>query len=609
MASDITPEEIRQAQFRTVRKGLDRDDVSRFLDRLASEVEELLEERQRITSQLGDLADRDLETEFESLGREVAAVLQAAREAAESMRERATLDAARWRSEAMAEVDAMRKDAKNDAEALRGDAWATGSELLGQAGAEARRVREEAERDVLTVMGEAERDAHRLTSTARRDAEDVVRAATMDAEKLASEAKKRHDEIIDQAHRQAEAAQERTRALEERREELMEELETVRSALGRLEGTLEERRENLELSAGSTSVKVVPSPVSVPEEKTWELGETVRVIPPGGQRPPASPPVAEPAKVSPSRRAREDRDERPADLPRQPKIASARPTEEKSEPETEPENETENVEEPKGESPEAAEPAPVSSPDDLGALFASLRGVPESVRVVPPSAAGTRVEMPAKGDEGRVPASQAPDLSAPPDAIEERDARLLPITNRALRGVKKAVTDAQNLALDSLRTESDWHPDGPSLADMMRADLIGLWAESYSAGHAAAEEMAGAKLRRGDTPPSEAGDSFGEDLAAAVSKALIEAGDGQRQRQGATSRVFRGWRTDEAERRVRELALTGYHIGLVESVAETGDLQWVPSGTPCSACRAAANDPTEHLPPVHVGCECTLVLG
>ena len=27
-----------------------------------------------------------------------------------------------------------------------------------------------------------------------------------------------------------------------------------------------------------------------------------------------------------------------------------------------------------------------------------------------------------------------------------RDSRLLPITNRALRGVKKAVTDAQNVA-------------------------------------------------------------------------------------------------------------------------------------------------------------------
>jgi hypothetical protein len=183
----------------------------------------------------------------------------------------------------------------------------------------------------------------------------------------------------------------------------------------------------------------------------------------------------------------------------------------------------------------------------------------------------------------------------------------MPITNRALRGVKKAVTDAQNVALDSLRTDDSWHPEGLALAEMMRADLIGLWAESYSAGHAAAEEMTGSKLKRRETPPSDAAESFGEDLAGAVSHALIDAGDGQREKQSATSRVFRGWRTDEAERRVRELALVGYHRGLAESASEKG-LEWVPSGTPCSACRAAASEPGANLPPIHHGCECSLAV-
>jgi hypothetical protein len=210
---------------------------------------------------------------------------------------------------------------------------------------------------------------------------------------------------------------------------------------------------------------------------------------------------------------------------------------------------------------------------------------------------------PTRARTAPTPASAQPKT----DVIESRDARLLPITNRALRGVKKAVTDAQNVALDSLRTDDTWHPEGPALADMMRADLIGLWAESYSAGHAVAEEMTGSKLRRPDTPPSDAADSFGEDLAGAVSHALIDAGDGQREKQSATSRVFRGWRTDEAERRVRELALVGYHRGLVEA-AGGNDLEWVPSGTPCSACRAAASEPGTNLPPIHHGCECSLAL-
>jgi len=612
MAPDLTPDRIRRAEFRTVRRGIDATEVSRFLEQIARDLEELSEERQRLVARLGEYADRDLETEFDSLGREVAAVLQAAREAAESMRERATADAARWRSEAIAEVESMRKEARSDAEALRGDAWSTGTELLNQAAAEARRIRGEAERDVLTVMGEAERDAHRLTSTARREAEDLVRAAMMDAEKMASEAKKRHDDLIDQAHRQAEGAQERTRALEERREELMLELETVRSTLSRLEGTLEERRDDLESSSESTSVKVVPSPRSDPDEETWELGETVRVIPPADRQPtrPRSPVARDTESVA------EEVSERPADLPGQPRIAATRPRQEIEEPEPEPELEPESRPEPEPE-PEPAQRevsgwsarsprVEEKAPDAVGALFAALRGTTEATITVrsvsEPEPVAEQPPTPAPVETATVSPTQAT-----ADVIENRDARLLPITNRALRGVKKAVTDAQNVALDSLRTDDNWHPEGPALADMMRADLIGLWAESYSAGHAAAEEMTGSKLRRRDTPPFDAADSFGDDLAGAVSHALIDAGDGQREKQSATSRVFRGWRTDEAERRVRELALVGYHRGLVEAAGKNG-LEWVPSGTPCSACRSAASEPGSNLPPIHHGCECSLAL-
>ena len=191
--------------------------------------------------------------------------------------------------------------------------------------------------------------------------------------------------------------------------------------------------------------------------------------------------------------------------------------------------------------------------------------------------------------------------------IEEREVRLLPISNRALRGVKKAVTEAQNVALDSLRTDESWGPDEKSLADTMRADLIGLWAESYAAGHAVAEEMTGERLKRPDTPHSDAADDFGAALANAIDGALTEAGTGLRERQSAASRVFRGWRSDEAERRIRELALRGYHSGITESVGADARLEWVSAGTPCSACSEASSEPAANLPPIHAGCGCTLV--
>jgi DivIVA domain-containing protein len=596
MASDITPDDIRRAEFRAVRRGLDPDEVSSFLERVAADVDELEKERERLAGKLGEYADRDLESEFESLGREVAAVLQSAKEAADSMRERATMDAARWRSEAMEEVETTRKEARSDAEALRGDAWATGTELLNQSSAEARRIRGEAEQDVLSVMGEAEREAHRLTSTARREAEDVIRAAMMDSEKLASEAKKRHDDLIEQAYRQAESAQERTRALEERREELMLELETVRSTLSRLEGSLEERREDLDLSSESTSVRVVPARTE-PDEETWQLGETVRIIPPAESPPSRS---ASRAPDQPRRPAREVAEEVAADLFDEPEVEDVLPPE--PAPSQEEIDEPEPVEETRAEPESEPEPEAQPGPDDVGALFASLRGTPGATITVHTAAARPEVE------EVEVEPAQSVMTAPRNEVIEDRDARLLPITNRALRGVKKAVTDAQNVALDSLRLDDTWHPESRVLAEMMQADLKGLWAESYSAGHAAAEEMTGSKLKRKDTPPSNAAETFGDDLAGAVSSALIDAGDGQREKQSATSRVFRGWRTDEAERRVRQLALVGYHRGLVDSVGDENVVEWVASGTPCSACRGAAAEPESHLPPVHAGCECTLVL-
>ena len=393
----------------------------------------------------------------------------------------------------------------------------------------------------------------------------------------------------------------------------MEELETVRSTLSRLEGTLEERREDLDPSTESTSVRVVPTtPRAEPDLQTWELGETVRIIPPA-DRQPSRPEPPEESALEPEV---EEGEPPRAEPPRRPRVASIRPDEpmhDKPEPDEAPESEdvTESSSVMDEELPPAGEPQTAGvvidekAPDDVGALFASLRGSPEATITV--QTATTRASEPVSHAREIAPAPDT-DLGPRSDVIEMRDNRLLPIANRALRGVKKAVTDAQNVALDSLRTDGSWHPEGPALAEMMRADLIGLWAESYSAGHAVAEEMIGSKLRRGDTPTSDAAETFGADLAGAVSSALIDAGDGQREKQSATSRVFRGWRTDEVERRVRELALVGYHRGMVDSMGDENGLEWVASGTPCSACRAAASEPGSTLPPVHHGCECTLAL-
>jgi DivIVA domain-containing protein len=598
MPSEVTPETVRGADFRTVIRGADPTAVKQFLDEVAVALEELQADRERLISRLGEFADRDLKSEFEDVGREVTTVLEAAREAAETMRERASVDAARWRSESMAEAEQLRKEAKNDAEALRSDAWTVGSELLNQVVAEARNLRESAERDAITIAGEAERDAHRLVSGARREAEDMLRAASMDAEKITAEAEKSRDGMLATARKQAEASQERTLALEQRREELMEELEGVRAALRQMEGTLEAKREDLNLSrTGDTSVRVIPGnrpAETVPEPQvTWQPGETVRII------------RDEPEKPEPA--IHRDEVKPPPPIETVP-ARSLEPDEEKLSPVAEPEqpsptaaarSETVSV-------PTAPQPA-----DDVEALFESLRSPEERGTTEGTSAATSPAQVPSDPE----PAEPQPEPAGSPetsvrsadDLIEERDGALLPITNRALRGIKKAVTEAQNIALDGLRTDSGWEPDRNSIAETLRADLITLWAESYTAGHDRAQAMAGAKLKRPSTPTTDSPDVFGTDLVQSLKEQLSSSSDGQRERQSAASKVFRAWRTDEAERRVRSLALTGFHRGFAESAAGRS-LEWIASGTPCSACRQAATDPITALPPVHPGCECTLAL-
>ena len=526
MGPEITPEDLRQAEFKTVLRGADRDEVAATLQAAAERLEAMEKQIANLRERLSQADVPDLQSEFEAVGGEVTGILQAAREAANSMRERASADTTLWRSEAMSEVEESRRSAAADAESLRRDAWVTGTELLEQAQRLAKAMRDQAERDVLTIQGEAEREAHRLTSGARREAEDKVRTAAMDVEKMVVDATRRRDDIIAQANRQASAAQERTRALEQRRDELLEELESVRATLTRLEGGLEERKNRLDVTNEPSSVKVVhPGPADAAKSDQWALGETVRVVPPEDRpRYPLSP--------------LEDFEPEPE---RQPEAPLEEPRSAQQPPAEMEDTGAEQVEEPEAE-------------NDVESLFASLRNAGED-----------------DAEEGEAASAAEEPVGGDPDAghdwIEERDSRLLPITNRALRGVKKAMTEMQNIALDGLRTDDEWRPAEEPIADAVRADLIALWTESYAAGHSVAELMTGSKLKRPATPHAETPAEFAAAVGDAVNAAIQGAGPGQRERQSAAARVFRLWRSDEADRWMRETAILAYELGIEDSLS------------------------------------------
>jgi hypothetical protein len=122
--------------------------------------------------------------------------------------------------------------------------------------------------------------------------------------------------------------------------------------------------------------------------------------------------------------------------------------------------------------------------------------------------------------------------------------------------------------------------------------------------------------------PAEVG--IGAEFAAALEQAVEAAferaagTDGPRKIGAAVSRVFRGWRTDEAERRVRFLAFKAYHDGVLAGLARIGvaAVTAVSPGRPCGACAAGSgavwapdDEPPDgmEVPPAGPGCDDTVV--
>jgi hypothetical protein len=416
----------------------------------------------------------------------------------------------------------------------------------------------------------------------------------MEAERLNAEAIARHDEIIEGARRQAEAAQERARALEQRRQELLTELEGLRTSLSRMEGELDERRTKLNLSAADEEEP--PARVVRPETEArqdWEPGETVRVVRArkGARR---ATPITDPEQV-----VEEVRKVRAATTEAEP--ASTPP----------PATETAPVEASTTTAIESTT-AETSPADEVGDIFSRLRGkkavaaVATAPRPEPEAEASTPPPPPA-------PVKKAAKRLAETDPLELRQRLLIPVSNRALRNLKRQLTEIQNDALEELRVAGPgWRPERKALEEQLRPDLVVLLAESFSMGHTAAEELVGKSFPRPPTPARDEAGAMVVQLIDQLEQVLAGADeDAGREVATSVSRVFRAWRTDEAERRVADLASSAYHRGLRATLSGGRyPLGWVVAGRGCVRCRQAGEEAElaeDSGPPLHAGCGCTLV--
>jgi DivIVA domain-containing protein len=725
---DLTAAEIRATTFSVSKRGYQRDEVDRLRAAAAARVEDLEGRLAAVEATLGRLGITDLgplKIEMDAVGRDVAAVLVAAEEAASGVRTRATADAAKWRAEAEQASRELTAAAQTEAEKARADAWAAAADLTDQTQAESAGLLDAARQDALFIRAEAEREALRLTGDARRDAEEALRGARTDAERRLAQARVEADEILEEARQSADSAQERARALERRRTELMEELEAARLSIGQLEQEIDSRKEALAgvtdvadavaphavggvgspLGAGGDwidadrSVRVVPAHAVVEEpvdadSLAAEVEALRRSIEDAARpAPEAVPPEPEPVAEEDSAGEMFDLPE-PMDLEPLPvdelgglvdEVGSAEESIEAAEPEfaavAEPAavEELEPAELPVVELPvvdeavEAAEeplapggseplsldgpvavdePVPVDEPVeakeppppvDLDGLFAALRSPPPPVSSGrPPTDQGAVSEADtgpaaepgraAGGDTAEKPSELsfvAPRaVDAPPnglaDPFEVRDRLLLPIGNRALRELKRRIVDLQNLALEELRVEGEsWAPDRAAAVEALADEVARLAQESYVAGFAGAGELTGSAKTpaTAGTPNDKGSDLLAVALGDAIGDALERtraSGGGARERSSAVGRVFRAWRTDEAERRVRRVAAATYHQGLLGGLAALGvvEVAAVELGVPCGRCPAgsgatwapgAALPAGTEIPPATSSCSATIV--
>jgi DivIVA domain-containing protein len=530
-----------------------RADANEWRSDAEAESRRLREEADTYASEVRNAATAEAERmagEAESAAAETRA---SAQEYSQALRQSADAETTRQRSEAMAA-----------AETARASVWDEATAILDTVAREVLEARERGENDSLAIIADAEQQSHRMVSQARQSAEEQRRTARIEADRLIGDAQSQHDEIIETATRAAAAAQERAQALERRREELMGQLEKAQKAMRTLEEELETKRGSLrdrDVPADTSTVKVVQPPE--PEELAG-----VKVIPSVPHSPAPSvkaEDIVDEVRTLREQRQSENGDSKPEREPEaKPKRKPERKPERKQEAKPKSKREIEQARRPKSE-PESAQgkadaesgEAPAS---DIDALFANLRQAE---------------------DEPADPRRPRPTPGVDPDELRER--LLLPLQNRAHREIKRQLTEQQNVALEQLRVSgADWVPGAAEHEGAFALAISELVVESARSGYLAARELG---IRSDEPPALAAADldvpvtAFAADLVDAVAGVLESsrsADETSRKTSGAVSRIYRSWRTDRAELRLREMSDVAYADALRVALRQEGveDTEW-----------------------------------
>jgi len=265
-------------------------------------------------------------------------------------------------------------------------------------------------------------------------------------------------------------------------------------------------------------------------------------------------------------------------------------------------------------------PAEEQVEDALGALFSRLRG--DSAEAEAAADVETRLPEDTDTEVAVVVAAEKEETSAVlTEPLELRERLLLPVQNSALREVKRSLLDLQNEALDTLRVSGAWHPNVDTVGDGLGSALESAVGSAAEAGADAVNELSG-KARPSaviTARTSVMAALMAEDLCAQLDTALAEIDRaGPVEASSTLSRVFRAWRSDEAERWVRTVTYAAYHDSLLAGLSFSGIelVEGLAHGRLCEECPAAGGEPWDPAgdppagtapPPAHLDCTCSVV--
>lgn len=554
--------DVGRANFRTVRRGFDPDEVRNYLEGVAREVGLLEKQIRDLQAKLGEATHRA---------------------------ENPVLDESRLTAMLGAQSTAILRAAHDEGAKVTAEAQERATQLFTQAQERATKYLVDAQARALQIVNEAE-----IASAAK---EEEARAAAM---RLEESARINGDAIIERAREQGRAVveqanQARRQVLNDlviRRKALNVQIEQLRAARDSLTSTVNAVRDSVEQVLGglmtsdegarAAAHEIMRSKVAVADPSEEELlrGVPLREVP--DVTPVTPDDLAGAVATSPSNSAVV----RPRIVPDPPASAPA-----------------------PASAPTSAVPD-VAVPDNdvVSDIFARLR-------------ASTQDEKGREPQPKRPPKVRTTPVTADDELFLRREEAIATHLAELIRHVKRAMQDDQNIMIERLRGVKGLVTDQLEDEHAQRARYTSAATDSVRAiavaGADFATAVAGAQGRVehfGDV------DECAADLAVTLALALRKRilADGNDDGADRASTAFREWRGARIERLCGDIARRAFNVGVI-AACQGGTVRVLvaPDHPPCDACALDAKAGSvpagrpfpsgQPHPPLHAGCNCAVV--